>query len=159
MPLKYIKQLNSQYMSHVGYQDSNAAIQGYFSMETAELISSKVTELLRDFYPPGVIVPIERIVEVMNDIYRAYRPSTGDIFTRYSIPSLENPNSVDEMINQVITVIVNDVKNNLTTDQTNSQLDAWVQLMGDFNKFGLRQHSPIKIREKRPEPLQFNMNY
>jgi hypothetical protein len=151
--------MNTLFLSHVGYENSNEAIKAYFSLDTAKLIQSKVTELLRNFYPPGIIVPCERIVEVMNDIYRAYRPSTGDIMTRYNIPSAENPNYVDEMINQVIQVITNDIKNNLLTEQRNSLLDNWVVLMGDFNKWGLRQHSPIKIRERMPKTALFNMNY
>lgn len=151
--------MNQQYLSHVGYQNTNAAVAGYFSLETAKFISSKVTELLRPTYPQGVLVPCERIVEVMNDIYRAYRPSTGDIFTRYNIPSEENPNMVDELINQVVQVIVNDIKNNLLTEQRNSKLDNWVVMYGDFNKWGLRQHAPITTRDRRPKTMMFNMNY
>jgi hypothetical protein len=151
--------MNQQYLSHVGYSNNNEAIKGYFSDETAKLISSKVTELLRTFYPPGIIVPCERIVEVMNSIYRGYRPSTGDIYTRYHIPSSENPNMVDEMINQVITVVTNDIKNNLTTEHMNSKLDNWVVLYGDFNKWGLRQHPSITTRENKPKSMLFNMNY
>ena len=154
-----MNQMNQQYLSHVGYSDANEAIAGYFSPETPKLISSKVTELLRGFYPPGVIVPCDRVVEVMNDIYRAYRPPTGDIFTRYNIPSSENPNMVDAMINQVIQVIVSDVKNNLLTEQANSKLDNWVILYGNFNKWGLRQHAPISTRQKKPKTMLFNMNY
>lgn len=153
------QQLNQQYLSHVGYSDSNEAIAGYFSLETARLISAKVTELLRGFYPPGVIVPCDRVMEVMNDIYRAYRPPTGDIFTRYHIPSSENPNMVDAMINQAIQVIVSDVKNNLSTEEANSKLDNWAILYGDFNAWGLRQHAPISTREKKPKTMLFNMNY
>jgi hypothetical protein len=149
--------MNQQYLSHVGYRDTNDAIAGFFSQETAKLISSKVTELLKDFHP--VIVPCERVVEVMNDIYRGYRPPTGDIFTRYHIPSAENPNMVDAMINQVIQVIVNDIKNNLLNEQRNSKLDNWVVLYGNFNKWGLRQHPPIKTRDKKPKTMLFNMNY
>jgi hypothetical protein len=151
--------MNQQFLSHVGYRNTNAAIEAYFSLDTARFISAKVTELSKDFYPPGVMVPCERVVEVMNDIYRAYRPSTGDIFTRYNIPSNENPNMVDEMINQVVQVIISDIKNNLLTEQRNSKLDNWVVLMGDFNRWGLRQHSPITIREKKPTSCLFNMNY
>jgi len=151
--------MNTLYLAHVGYQNSNAAISAFFSDSTAKFIQAKVTELLRVFYPPGIIVPCERIVEVMNDIYRAFRPSTGDPMTRYSIPSLENPNYVDALINQVIQVITSDVKNNLLTEQRNSKLTVWSTLLGDFNEYGLRQHSPIKIREKRPTPMLFNMNY
>jgi len=151
--------MNEQYLSHVGYTDTNEATKGYFSPDTAKLIASKVTELLRDFYPPGIIVPCNRVTEVMNAIYRAYRPSTGDIFTRYNISSAENPNMVDAMINQVIQVIVNDIKNNLLTEQNNSNLDNWVVLYGDFNKWGLRQHAPITTRDRKPKTMLFNMNY
>jgi hypothetical protein len=151
--------MNQQFLSHVGYQNTNAAIEGFFSLETAKLISLKVTELLRDFYPAGIIVPCERVVEVMNDIYRAYRPSTGDIFTRYNISSNENNNMVDEMINQVIQVIASNIKNSLQTEQQNSKLDNWVVLFGDFNEWGLRQHAPIKTRNKKPKTMLFNMNY
>lgn len=151
--------MNSQYVKHVGYQNTNDGISAYFSPSTARFISSKVTSLLKPYYPNGIIIPCERIVELMNDVYEAYRPSTGDIFTRYSIPSDENPNYIDEMINQVITIATDNVKNNLLTEQRNSQLTVWSSLYGDFNQQGLRQHAPIKTREKRPQPMQFHMNY
>lgn len=151
--------MNSLYLAHVGYENSNPAIAAFFSDSTARFIQSKVTELLRTFYPPGIIVPCDRIVEVMNDIYRAYRPSTGDPMTRYVIPSLENPNYVDELINQVVEVITSDVKNNLLTEQRNSKLTIWTTLFGDFNEHGLRQHAPIKLQKKRPKTMLFNMRY
>jgi hypothetical protein len=151
--------MNNQYLQHVGYTNTNAGIATYFSRDTAEFISKKITELLRKFYPPGVIVPLERIVDIMNSIYEAFRPSTGDIYSRYTIPSDENPNCVDEMINQVIEVIVTQVKDNLSMDQRNSKLTAWTQLLGSFNAEGLRSHAPIKTRHRRPTPMLINMNY
>lgn len=151
--------MNDQYLQHVGYVNTNAAVAAYFSASTANFISKKVTELLTQFYPQGVIVPTERIVDIMNAIYEAYRPSTGDIYSRYTIPSDENPNCIDEMINQVIQVIVTQVKDNMTMDQTNSKLSAWTQVLGTFNEEGLRSHAPIKLRRRRPTPMMFFENY
>jgi hypothetical protein len=44
-------------------------------------------------------------------------------------------------------------------DECNSKLSAWTTILGDFNEHGLRRHAPIKLREKRPMPMAFNMNY
>lgn len=151
--------MNDQFVKHVGYSNTNAAISTFFSMDTALFISRKITELLRTFYPPGIIVPLDKIIDVMNAIYEAYRPATGDIVSRYTIPSNENPNCVDEMINQVIQVIVPQIKDNLEMDQRNSQLSVWTALYGSFNEEGLRAHGPIKTRVRRPQPMLFNMNY
>ena len=151
--------MNNQYLQHVGYTNTNAGIATFFSRSTAEFISKKVTELLTEFYPQGIIVPLERIIDIMNSIYEAYRPSTGDIYSRYTIPSNENANCIDEMINQVIEVIVTQVKDNMAMDQRNSQLTAWTQVLGTFNEEGLRSHAPIKIRHRRPTPMLMNMNY
>lgn len=153
--------MNEQYLKHVGYSDTNNGIAAFFSPSTSKLISSKVTELLRPLYPPGIIVPCERVVQVMNDIYSSYRPPTGDIFTRYNIPSgdLQGYNYIDTLINQTIQVLVTNIKDNLFTDQNNSKLDIWSSLYGTFNAHGLRQHPPIRTRERRSAPLQFNMNY
>lgn len=151
--------MNDQYTKHVGYSNTNEAISTYFSNDTATFISRKITELLRPYYPAGVYVPLDKIIYVMNDVYEAYRPSTGDIMTRYVIPSDEDSNYVNEMINQVIQITVNQIKDNLTTDQINSKLSVWTTVLGDFNEHGLRQFSTIKTRHRRPQPMMFNMNY
>jgi hypothetical protein len=153
------KMNNQQYLQHVGYVDTNVAISTYFSHSTVSFLSAKITELLKDFYPPGIIVPDKSIIDIMNSVYEGYRPSTGDIYSRYNIPSNENPNCIDEMINQVISIIVPQVKNNLGMDQRNSQLTAWTQVLGTFNAEGLRSHPPIKLLLKRPQTMMFNMNY
>lgn len=149
--------MNTSTLAHVGYQpDENT--KGYFSQETVVFIQSKVRELLTSFYPPGIIVPHDKILNVMNNVYKNFRPSTGDIFTRYSIPSRENPNYIDTMINQVIQIITNDIQTNLITEQSNSMLNIRSSILGDFNPWGLRQYSTIKTREKKPNFL-INMNY
>ena len=153
--------LNQQFTSHVGYSNAQCldTIQVFFSPQTVQFISSKVTELLMDFYAGGIVVPDDKIIHVMNDVYTSYRPSTGDIFTRYIMTSNENTNSLDELINQVVSIIVTDVKANLTIENKNARLDPWVVLYGSFNKQGLNQTSPITTRDNKPPSALFNMNY
>jgi len=152
--------MNDLYVKHSGYvADIMPNIATYFSMSTARFIAAKVSELLLPYHPRGVIVPVDKVINVMNAVYADYRPATGDIFSRYTIPSDENHNAIDEMINQVVTIIVNDVKNHLETETTNSQLTVWTSVYGAFNEHGLRAHPPIKLREKRPQTMLFNMNY
>lgn len=150
--------MNTQKIAHVGFQDVDEALQIYFSDSTVRFIQAKVRELLTPFYPPGVLVPYDKIENVMNSVYRGFRPATGDIFTRYSIPSTENTNAIDEMINQVVQIICTDVQNNLTTEQNNAKLDIFNTVLGDGNPLGVRQTPPLKVRQKRPNFI-INMNY
>jgi hypothetical protein len=66
---------------------------------------------------------------------------------------------VNDLINQTVSVIVNDVKNNIEMENNNSQLNIWNSVLGDQNSLGLRSHAPIKIRKKKPQSLMFNMKY
>ena len=153
---------DDNFIKHVGYQESNGCIKKYYNASTINTIAHKVTELLMGVDPHNrpIIIPKSTICSVMNQIYSSYRPPTGDIYSRYIIPTGTSSESyVQNMIDQVIEVIVTDVKNNLEMAQNNQKLSIWTTLLGDFNKDGLRQHPPIKTRHKRPNPLQFNMNY
>ena len=150
------------YIKHVGYSDNNPCIKKYFDISTIRTISHKVTELLQGVDPQNrpIVVPNKTIYSVMNDIYNSYRPPTGDIFSRYIIPSGTSSESyVQNMIDQVIEVITSDVRNNLGMDECNKKLSIWTTVYGDFSEHGLRQHAPIKIRKKHPQYMAFQMNY
>jgi hypothetical protein len=155
-----MKMNNSMYTSHVGYEDSGfSPIRSYFSEDTVNFIQQKVAELLKPDFPQGVIVVCDRIRDVMDAVYRSYQPTIGDIFTRYSIPGdVSGSNMVNDMINQVVSIIVNNVKNTLEMETANNKLDIWDSVLGEGNRLGMRAHSTIKINRKRP-PLLFNMNY
>ena len=145
-----------------GFSDFNAGYNMFFSAETIRMISSKVTELLQgvDVRNRPIVVPDRLLVNLMNDVYQAYRPRTGAIWSRYTIPSGFTTNSyVVDMINQVIEIAVSNVKNNLETEQQNMTFSKWTSVLGDFNEKGLRQYSIIKTRNKRPSPFQFFQNY
>lgn len=152
------------YIRNVGYKENNLCIQQYYSQDTVNIISNKITEILQgvDHLNRPIIVPDHLIINVMNSVYNTYRPETGDIYSRYNIPSLSQSSSeshVQNMIDQTIQIITSDVRNNLEMQQCNSKLTIWTTVLGDFNENGLRSHPKIKVRTKRPNPLQFNMNY
>jgi hypothetical protein len=149
------------YLRHVGWGENNECIRKYYSPETVKLISRKVTQLTMGVNPEGrpIVVPNYRICEVMDGVYQGYRPPTGDIYSRYIVPNENQPSMVQSLIDQTIEIIVSNIRNNLGMEQHNQTLSAWVQVYGDFNTHGLRQHSVIKVQEKRPSTMQFNMNY
>lgn len=149
------------YLRHVGWDESNECIKVLFSEKVVNAISQKVTELTLGVDPKNrrIVVPGERICEVISSVYWNYRPATGDIYSRYIIPTNEQDNAVQSIIDQSIEIITSYIRNNFGMKQANEKLSAWVQVMGDFNPHGLRQFPPIKVLGKRPETMQFNMNY
>lgn len=164
--MEHGKQLDGEpldfgYIRHSGYQDTSTCLQEYYSKETICLISRKVTQLTRGVNSEGrpIVVPDENIIDVMNGVHEGYRPETGDIYSRYIVENNNRTSMVQSMIDQTIEIITSDIRNNLGMEEHNRKLSAWVQLYGDFNTDGLRQHAPIKVREKRPSPMQFHMRY
>ena len=152
---------DDNYIKHVGYFPNNC-IKEYFNAKTVKLISNKITQLTLgvDENNRPIIVPNKTICKIMNDIYNTYKPPTGDIYSRYNVSSgITSENYVQNMIDQVIEIIVSDIKNNLEMEENNRKLSIWTTVYGDFNEHQLRQHPPIKIRNKRPASMQFNMNY
>jgi hypothetical protein len=149
------------YLRYAGWTENNACIKQLYSKETVDLISKKVTQLTLGVDPKNrkIIVPKDIICKVLDGVYHNNRPPTGDIFSRYIIPNNEQQNVVQSIIDQTIEIIVSSVRNNMEMNQYNETLTAWVQVYGDFNTAGLRQHAPIKIRERRPATMQFNMRY
>jgi hypothetical protein len=149
------------YLRYPGWEENNACLQKYFSQETVNLISYHITKLTQGVDPKNrsIIVPDCIIYNVMDGIFRGYRPPVGDIYSRYIIPNNEQESMIQSMIDQTIEVITANIRNSLGMEQCNQKLSKWVEVMGDFNTAGLRQHAPIKVLGKRPAPMQFNMNY
>jgi hypothetical protein len=141
---------DDNFIRHVGWKESNECIKSYFSNHTVKNISFKISQLLQGVDHQGrkIVVPDKTICSVMSEIYNSYRPPTGDIHTRYVVPTGEPDNYIQSMIDQVIEVITNDVKNNLGMEECNKNLSIWSTLYGDFNNSGLKQHAKIKVREK-----------
>lgn len=151
---------NTQFLKHSGYYE-NEGTKILFSPKNIHKISCKITELLMgvDKHNRPIIVPNETIHSVMSNVYSNFRPETSDIFSRYNIPQQGTQSYVQKIIDQVINIITTDVKTNLGMIEANEKLSVWTTVLGDFNEHGLRSHPTIKLREKRPMPMAFNMNY
>jgi hypothetical protein len=141
---------DDNFMRYVGFKEDNECIKKYFSKTTVRIISRKVTELTMGVDPQNrpIVVPEKNICSVMSQIYQAFRPAVGSIYSRYIVPTDEPDSYVQNMIDQVIEIIVSDIRNNLGIEQHNATLTAWTTVLGDFNTQGLRSHSIIKIRER-----------
>ena len=153
---------NDNYTKHVGYQHDKYLMKNFFSIDTVNTISYKITELLQGVNKNNrpIIVPKKTICNIMSEIFNSYQPPTGDIYSRYNVHSgINSTNYIQNMIDQVIEIITSDVRNNLEMEENNKKLSIWTTVYGDFNNHQLRQHPPIKIRKKRPSSFQFNMNY
>ena len=153
---------DDNYVRYVGYKEDNVCIREYFGTKTVRTISNKVTELLQGVDPDNrpIIVPDKTICDMMSSIYNTYSPPTGDIYSRYIIPTGTSSESyVQNMIDQVIEVITSNVKNSLGMEENNRKLSIWTTVYGDFNEHSLRAHAPIKVLNKRPQPFMFNMHY
>lgn len=155
--------INDNFTRYSGYQDTSIVLQKmFFNINTVNTISSKLTQLLMgvDPFNRPIIVPNESIKNIMDSVYTNFRPETGDIFTRYIMPTgLNTDDYVQSMIDQTIEIIYNEVKTNLEMDEHNRSLSVWTTVLGDFNDHGLRSFPPIKVLDKHPAYMQFFENY
>ena len=168
--MEYASELSDEirdenYHRHVGWKGGNDSVKQYFSKDTVRLISSKITDLLIGVDPDNrpIIVADKTIHNVMSEIYKNYRPPTGDLHSRYIIPpsspSASTDNYIQSMIDQTIEVITSDVKTTMGIEENNKKLTIWTTVYGDFNRHGLQQTPQIKIRNKHPAHFQFHMRY
>lgn len=159
---------NDSFIKYVGYSDhmcgsecGESCVRQLFSKSNIKKISYKITELLmgvnKDNRP--IIVPDKTICSVMSSVYSNFRPETGDIHTRYIVPKAREQNYTQRMMDEVINIITSHVRTSLGMEECNRNLSIWTTVLGDFNKHGLQSHSKIKLRERRPDPMMFNMHY
>jgi len=139
----------------------NILLDKLFSEYTIKLIQNKTAYYLDGVDKKGRrIMPSENVVETaLLGIFKDYRPRTGDIYGKYSVV---NPNDRDDynyIVDMTISFLVREIRNDIEMSQNNEKLTIWTTLLGDFNEHGLRQYPPIKLRNKRPDPMLFHMRY
>lgn len=157
---------------HQGWEitsDPNActiAYQSFFNDTVLSYIQRRLTFLLRNenIYDKPVIVTTKVIKNIMEHIYANNRPqSLGDIYSRYHMAGSDLDRQrafdVDKMIQQVIEIIYNYIKNEYQMIKCNQNMSAWNAVYGEYNEKGLLAHPPLKLRYKRPQQMQFNMRY
>ena len=159
---------DDQFMKHVGFDETlcideceQSCLQEFFSQKNISKISCKVTQLLTgvDKLNRPIVVPDRRIANVMSGVYESFRPETGSIFSRYTIPVSRGTDWLQRMIDETINIITSNVRDTLEMQYNNENLTIWTTVLGDFNEHGLRSHAPIKLKERRPSTMLFNMNY
>jgi hypothetical protein len=93
-------------------------------------------------------------------VYRfGTRTDIGAIYSKDTIPNIEERNDIRNFINQTITIVVSAIRDEIEMTENNKKLSIWDTVLGDFYSQGLRQHPPIKLRNKHPQYMAFNMNY
>ena len=158
---------DENYMRYVGWSETDICSDGitgtqrFFSQDTVNVISTKVTQLTMGVHERNIPIKVTDnvISHVMSNVYSNFRPLTGDIHSRYIIPTKEGPYSyIQEMIDRTIEIIVSDLKNSFGMKYNNESLSIWTTVYGDFNAHKLRQHGPNIVVNKRPDPMQFFQN-
>lgn len=159
---KYDQSIDSnQYVGWDTQVSWNTFLMKLFSKQTVKIIQQKTSEYLLGVDEQGrKIVPSERIVEsALLGVYNNYRPNTGDIYGKYTVVNDNSRDDYSYIVDQVISLLVRNIRNDLEMQNNNSKLTIWTTLLGDFNEHGLRQFPPIKVRNKRPDPMLFHMRY
>ncbi len=62
---------------------------------------------------------------------------------------------INDVIERIVSII--NIENDMI--KNNNKLDKWNTILGDNNKHGLRSYSNIKLNEKKPKGMLFNMTF
>ena len=129
--------VNSGYISH--YESDQ--IKKFFSKDHIDIISRKISQLMMGVHPDKktIRVPDSTIQSVMYNVYN------------------NNRWNVRDMTDHVIEIITNQIKDEYGQISVNNSLNVWDTIWDGTQ--GVRQHAPIKLREKRLPPMQFNVRY
>ncbi|MDC3332919.1 hypothetical protein OAV62_01625 [bacterium] len=148
--------LDNGYMQHPGWSQTVGNRPNYETLWTPDrlgMLQQKITQLLEGVSEDGrpILVPITAIGHVISQVYQSHRPQVGSIYSRYIQMDPEGQrNDIRDIEDRSINIIVSQIRNEMMTIQNNKRLTIWNTVYGDFNKEGLRAHSGIKIRKKRP---------
>ena len=148
--------LDDGYMQHVGWAQTVSNRPNYdflWNDERLIMLQQKITQLLEGVSECGapIVVPLSTIGHVISQVYQSHRPEVGSIYSRYIQTEPESErNDVRDIEDRTINIITSQIRNEFGIIQNNKRLTIWSTVLGDFNKEGLRGHSGIKIRKKRP---------
>jgi len=153
------------YQSYVGWEHTSKMddhLKYLYSNENLTHLQKIITKSLEGVHPEGkeIIVPLKEIASSLSNIYEnANRTQIGDIHSRYIVPQATPRNDCKTINEQTIQAIVSLLRTQFQVEKNNKKLTVWNTLYGDFNKEGLRAYPPIKLRNKHPQYMAFNMNY
>ena len=150
-------------MRYVGWEQTSDSklINCLFSQNTINIISNKITQLLEGTDKDGQSIRVtDRVItNVLSNTYENTKQKIGDIYSRYIVPQ-DNPECMlENIINKTIETIVNYIITEAEMETYNQSLSKWNSILGGQNELGLLPHSKIKLQEKHPQYMAFNMNY
>lgn len=146
--------MDLQLLRYVGWDSSSECFARLFSELNMQQIQKTINQILMDKMGKNIIVPMSTIKQVMMNNYRNHRPGVGDPYQGEVIRS-----DCEQIMDRTVQVIVVHVENDYRQRSVGQNFSVWSNLMGEGNKFGLRQHPPIKLRRSRPASMQFFQNY
>ncbi len=157
---------NYDMVAYSGYekasgQYTNPCANNLFSEATGKYISDQVTSRLgTELMGRPIVVPMKNIWSVVSALKDSYMGTPGGIIAgRYNIPN-QNLNVFQSLVNEAITVIVDNARTSLEMIKHNGALSVWDTVLGDFNDKGLRSHPPLNGNINQTRRLfQINMNY
>jgi hypothetical protein len=151
----------NQYVGWFTVADWNPLVQRLFTKTTVKVIQQKTSDYLMGVEPNGKkIVPTERVViAALYGIFKNFHPTTGDIYGKYTVVDQTHRDDYAYIVDQTISLLVQGIRDDIGMAEQNQKLTIWTTVLGDFNEHGLRQYPPIKINNKRPDPMLFHMRY
>jgi hypothetical protein len=159
---KKSQQNNPSYTQYVLRDEQTTIEQQLFSPEGLKFISQTITRSLKGVDPQGrdIVVGNNVIKSVLSSVIQNYTPQTGDIYSKYQVMYNNPRNDLQDIVYQTIQIITEQIRDESEMVKCNNKLNIWdAKLYGEFNPHGLLAHPPIKIRNKRPDPMLFHMRY
>jgi len=100
---------------------------------------------------------VESIRHLIESYLYDYKPKYGDMYSRPFGQTYLHGQPHD-ILQQVAQHIVSNIDHDTTIERNNAQLDRLDVILG-ANKHNLQAHSQIKLKHKRPTPMQFHMRF
>jgi hypothetical protein len=120
-----------------------------FSNDTVNEISKYITQGIRTKINKYVIVPNDKIYNVLGQMFE--RNKTWNIGNIYS-SSIKRQDMMNECINDTIQYIVTEVSTTLSTESYYQNLSKWDSILGtdtSGDKRAMQSHSYIKLNKTR----------
>lgn len=120
-----------------------------FNDNMVKYVSGMVTDVLkRRGY--NVIVPDDKIVHVMTEVYKNQYPQIGDIFSIFTMDGIggRERNDLQMILEKSIEIITSQITDEFDTVKNNQSFSVWNQILGEQNAHGIRRYPPIKLSNR-----------
>ena len=132
-----------------------------FNETMVRTVSSIITEVLkRNGY--NVIVPDDKIIHVMTEVYKNQYPAVGDMYTMFIMDGVggRQRNDINMILEKTIEIITSQIINEFDMARQNQSFSVWNQvILGEGNPLGIRAFPPIKLNKKTYDRNLIHMKY